>query len=119
MPALRSEKLMKLFEDEIDDVKFGGAILKKGYPTPFNIETGYRVRTSKYDLPDSAAGGVAQGDCRFFKSLIDTDEYPWFAVYGYPWRIPGTFDSHAVDDQGPDYEGNPGSSYNITTIFHM
>jgi hypothetical protein len=58
--ALRNEKFTKLFEEPIYDVKFGGTILKKSYPTPFNMETGYRVRPSKYGPAD----GVGQGDGR-------------------------------------------------------
>ena len=60
--ALRKAKLTKLYDEEIYDVKFGGTILKKSYPTPFNMETGYRVRPSKYNPPDADAGGVGQGD---------------------------------------------------------
>ncbi len=56
--ALRSTKFTKLLEDEINDLKFGGTILKKGYPSPFNMETGFRVRPTKYGPADGTGQGA-------------------------------------------------------------
>jgi len=91
--ARQMEELDDTTEDNKADIHFGGTVLRKGYPGPLNIQTGYKIRPSKYG------------------SATDMGQ-----VYGYPWRPAGQFkDSSAdnngqpvADDQGPDYAGNPG-----------
>ncbi len=53
---IRMQKL-DLIDDNDADIHFGSTILRKGYPSPFNMETGYRIRPSKYGPAD----GVGQG----------------------------------------------------------
>jgi hypothetical protein len=81
--------------NEADLIKYGATHLKKGYPLPLT-QSGYRVEPSSYAGQKDFAGN----------KLGDDDGLG--QVHGYPWRKEGTFDPHAIDDQGPDYTGNPG-----------
>ena len=89
----------KLFQrdttNEAARIKFGGTHLKKGYPLPLT-KSGYRVEHSSYAGQSDYAG----------RTLGDSDGLG--QVHGFPWRQQGRFDPHDVNDQGPDYVGNPG-----------